>query len=398
MSQAPAIVKDDPQRACARGIGLRVFAAATPQGYVVMPGGLTRVAASREPRVVSMQRGGGSKDTWAMSSGPVDTLFSLLPASVGPADLVRSGPGLPSRVAENLYWFGRCAERCDDAARLMRLALSPALQDRDGSGLTPVLELVKAFGIELEDASDEALLRAATDESNPFGLAANLRQLSYVAFSLRECMSLDNWRTINRLVQDPAFGRASSLAETLGFLDRTITGLMTLSGFALDGMTRDTGWRFLSIGRRSERLTFLCLALLCACEHGRESDLSWILDLADSIVTYRARYMTQPEWLPVLDLLVLDGTNPRSVIYQASGIHDFLSRLENSHGPSGRELVTPWLEALCRLDPARDLRPRSGFLLDTIGGLRSAVFALNDRLTQRYFSHAERVARAVLAP
>jgi len=29
----------------------------------------------------------------------------------------------------------------------------------------------------------------------------------------------------------------------------------------------------------------------------------WLLELADSVVTYRSRYVSRPEWLPVLDLL-----------------------------------------------------------------------------------------------
>ena len=96
--------------------------------------------------------------------------------------------------------------------------------------------------------------------------------------------------------------------------------MMTLSGFVLDGMTRDIGWRFLSIGRRIERLATMCSALRSAIEDGRDHDLDWLLDLADSIVTYRSRYLAAPEWLPVLDLLVRDDANPRSLAFQVKGL------------------------------------------------------------------------------
>jgi uncharacterized alpha-E superfamily protein len=210
-----------------------------------------------------------------------------------------------------------------------------------------------------------------------------------VAFNLRDRMSLDNWRTINLLVKDPVFGKETPLPEALNWLDRTITGLMTLSGFALDGMTRDDGWRFLSMGRRLERLAFQCLALQVAFQHGRTSGLSWLLRVADSIVTYRSRYMARPEWLPVLDLLVLDGTNPRSVRFQADGLYSYLKKLEDTYGNCGSELLRPGIEALDGLDAARDLQPESAGLRDTVDTLRSAAFALSDELSHRFFNHAQ---------
>jgi uncharacterized alpha-E superfamily protein len=164
---------------------------------------------------------------------------------------------------------------------------------------------------------------------------------------------------------------------------------MTLSGFALDGMTRDDGWRFMSIGRRLERLAFQCLALQMAFQHGRASGLTWLLRLADSIITYRSRYMARPEWLPVLDLLVLDSANPRSVRFQANGIFSYLKKLEDTYGNCGSELLRPGIEALEGLDPARALQPESDRLRDTVDMLRSTAFALSDGLSHRFFTHAQ---------
>jgi uncharacterized alpha-E superfamily protein len=304
---------------------------------------------------------------------------------------VHSGAGIPSRVAETLFWFGRYAERCDDSARSLRLALNQILDsDDDEDSSEPVLELARAFSlIEAGEDVEAALLAAATQEKNAFGLPANLRNLEQVAFNLRDRMSLDNWRTINALVKDPVFGREASLPVALNWLDRTITGLMTLSGFAMDGMTRDDGWRFLSIGRRLERLAFQCLVLQIALQHGRAYGLSWLLRLTDSIVTYRTRYMARPEWLPVLDLLVLDGTNPRSVRYQANGVYSYLRKLEDTYGSCGSELLRPCVEALDGLDPARDLQPESEHLRDSVDLLRSTAFQLSDSLSHRFFTHAQ---------
>jgi uncharacterized alpha-E superfamily protein len=305
--------------------------------------------------------------------------------------LVHSGAGIPSRGAETLFWFGRYAERCDDCALLLRLALNQILDsDDDEEPFEPVLALARAFSlIETDDEAEAALLAAATQEKNVFGLPANLRNLEQVAFNLRDRMSMDNWRTINALVKDPLFGKEASLPDALNWLDRTITGLMTLSGFAMDGMTRDDGWRFLSIGRRLERLAFQCLVLQIALQHGRAHGLTWLLRLTDSIVTYRTRYMARPEWLPVLDLLVLDGANPRSVRYQANGIYSYLKKMEDAYGNCGSELLRPCIEALDRLDPACDLQPENVQLLDTVDLLRSTAFSLSDGLSHRFFNHAQ---------
>jgi uncharacterized circularly permuted ATP-grasp superfamily protein/uncharacterized alpha-E superfamily protein len=390
MSQAPVLAKGQSERIAARNIGLRVFAVASPHGYVVMPGGLTRVASSADVRVVSMQRGGGSKDTWVMSAAPVDTSFTLLRNTVSASDLVRVRAGIPSRVIENLFWFGRYEERCDDTARLLRVALNQKLQetDEEENAITPILALARAFGIleKGEKYTDAALLAASTLEINPLGLPANLRGLERVAFNLRDRMSLDNWRTINSLIKDPVFGSEASLSDTLIWLDRNVTSLMTLSGFALDGMTRDDGWLFLSIGRRLERLAFQCMALHVAFRDGADSGLGWLLSLADSAVTYRSRYMARAEWLPVLDLLVMDGANPRSVVFQTIGMAADLAKLELNYGACGSDLLAAEVAALKRLSPARDLKPENPDLRAAIDALRQAAFSVSDLLTQRFFN------------
>ncbi len=400
VSQAPVLGRSArQQRISARGIGLRVFAVASPMGYTVMPGGLTRVASSADARVVAMQRGGGSKDTWVMSAGPVDGAFTLLRGTITAADLVRTSASIPSRVAENLFWFGRYQERCDDAARLLREALDQSLQEDDdeGGAIRPVLSLAHAFGIvEAAKPAEAGLLAAATLEDSPLGLPANLRSLERLAYTLRDRVSLDNMRTINGLLKDPVLGNAAAtLSDALAWLDRSIASLTTLSGFALDGMTRDDGWRFLSIGRRLERLSFQCLALQVAFGSGLDTGLTWLLRLSDSIVTYHSRYMARPEWLPVLDLLVMDGANPRSLLFQARGVAGYLGRMREAFGPSPGDGFLRAVAALEGLAPA-DLAPEGERLRETVAALRGESFALSDALAQRYFNHAHASTWAAL--
>ncbi|MDB6001797.1 MAG: molybdopterin oxidoreductase [Rhizobacter sp.] len=384
-------------RLSARTVGLRVFAVATPNGYRVMPGGLTRVAAADDERDIAMQRGGRSKDTWVMSPGPVNASFTLLSTTVKPEDLVSSRVNLPSRAAENLFWFGRYGERCEATARLLRAAIGRVVGDAEDTddGVRPTLALVERFGL-IEDVDNPSaeLLMAATDPDE--GLGAQLKQLARVAFTLRDRMSADNWRTLNQLLADPVFARGESLPMALAWLDRAVTTMMTLSGFVLDGMTRNTGWRFLSIGRRIERLGSLCTMLQVATRHGRAAGLDWLLDLGDATVTYRSRYLVAPEWMPVLDLLIRDEGNPRSVAFQVKGLGEFIARLESVHGPFGSHALTDGQRALAELS-ARDLDPESPRLADTLDQLASAARLLSDELSLKFFSHAHAQSRSALS-
>jgi len=207
-------------------------------------------------------------------------------------------------------------------------------------------------------------------------------------------MSADNWRALNRLTADPVFRRHASLPLTLAWLDRAVTALMTLSGFVLDGMTRGIGWRFLSIGRRLERLSTLCQALQVATDEGRSHGLDWLLEFADSTVTYRSRYLVGPEWLPVLDMVLRDEANPRSVAFQVKGLIEYVVRLEQSHGRFASDLLAPAQAALRALGPG-DLDPDSAAVARVLEQLRNAAYAASDELSLKFFSHA--TSRSVLS-
>ena len=406
LSQAPVWDRQHPRRLLARATQLRVYACASPNGYVVMPGGLTRVATGPDIRVVSMQRGGSSKDTWVLSVGPVSG-FSLLRREIGPRDLVRSGANLSSRVVENLFWFGRYSERCEDIARLLRVALvrlihdTPSERDPGWPGIGGLLKSVEIItGDKLTEAELVRALRAAIlDEASP-GLAHDLGLLFGVARQLRERLSLDNWMTLNHMMARIAHRKDRppvALADLLGDLDRVISALMTLAGFALDGMTRDAAWRFMSFGRRIERLQWLCTVLKQALAGGRHADLNWLLEVADSSITYRSRYMARPEWLPVLDLLVRDEANPRSVAFQLIGLRDYLRRVAELFGEPADEQLDGAVEALAALDPGADLLPDSPRFAALLDEWSAAAARLSEQIGLRFFSLVGQVSRQTFA-
>jgi len=433
-SQAPAWSPSHKRRLLPRGVGLRVFVAATAGGHVVMPGGLTRVSAMSNARIISMQRGGSSKDTWVLSDSGVNT-FSLLKHSVGKADLVRGGRNLSSRVVENLYWFGRYAERCDKTARILRVALSRLVDAGAESqpALTSALDLCRALKLlplaEPEAGSkatavvptaqgqrEKLLLAAICDTPWGAGLAGDIRRLLWVAAQVRERFSLDNWHALNRLQQQlqtysKLAGREAQAdpGEALAFLDQALLASSSLAGFAMDNMTRDDGWRFLIIGRRIERLVFLANAsahFLGLASTRAPGGLEWLLELTDSIITYRSRYMTQPELLPTLDLVVFDDDNPHSVAFQLQILVRYLDNLARLLGGPRDQAVRAAFERLQAFDLGRFEGQDFGAcracnpcveLATLLGDIAVAAAALSDRLAMRYFSHVGDVSRYTLA-
>jgi uncharacterized alpha-E superfamily protein len=215
-----------------------------------------------------------------------------------------------------------------------------------------------------------------------------------VAFNLRDRMSADNWRVLNRVTNDAVFRRHASLPLTLAWLDRAVVAFTTLSGFVHDGMTRGIGWRFVALGRRVERLSTMCSALQVAIEEDRSLGLDWLLEFSDSTVTYRSRYLVGPEWLPVLDMVLRDEANPRSVASQARGVADAIAGLEQSHGRFASGLLAAPHAALRALEPAQ-LFPESAAVANVLEQLRRAAYAVSDELTLKFFAHA--APRSVLS-
>jgi uncharacterized circularly permuted ATP-grasp superfamily protein/uncharacterized alpha-E superfamily protein len=402
LSQAP-IWQDSKLQA--RAIGMRVFAVASADGYRVLPGGLTRVAAEADAEVVSMQRGGASKDTWVLGErhGPLEAPYGMRP--LGAADLVRRDPYLPSRVVENLFWYGRYSERCEDSARLLRIMFARYVDDDDDpQALQSALDLGERLGLlpdEEVGSLDQRLLQAALGEEWPASLQASLQQLQWTAGSVRGKLSQANWQVLVELQRNALKleQHSSDFGQLLDSLNPLLLSLAALSGFALDDMTRDDGWRFLMIGRCIERLQFLSDSIsgfLRGAAPDDQSALEWLLELGNSSITYRTRYMASAQLIPVLDLLLLDEHNPHAVLYQVRMLLRSLKRL----GARFELSIPPQLEQLERQLSTVDLgsleNPLFGAggvraVLDGLAGMLEALsqFAgeVSDELGLRFFVH-----------
>ncbi|WP_454865198.1 circularly permuted type 2 ATP-grasp protein [Pseudomonas rhizophila] len=411
LSQAPVWQAEDGQLQ-PRAIGMRVYAVSGEDDYRVLPGGLTRVAAEADAEVVSMQRGGASKDTWVLGEQPPSGEQWKAQRTVGVHDLVRRDPYLPSRVVENLFWFGRYCERCDDSARLLRIMLARYVDGDDPQALLSAVSLGESLMLLPEEGElPERLLAALLGDDWSFSLRSNLQRLQWAASQVRGKLSRENWQALVELQREamelettePDFG------ELLDFLNRLVMSLAALSGFALDDMTRDEGWRFLMIGRRLERLQFLSSSL-AAFLRGEavfdQAGLDWLLELGNSSITYRSRYLAVAQLIPVLDLLLLDEQNPHAVLFQLKLVARTLKRLNDDFG-APRETALPELVARlscfdlrCLESPLfgeASLRAALDGLADLLQEVADVSGQVSDRLALRHFAHVDDVSQRTVS-
>jgi len=411
LSQAPVWQAEDGQIQ-PRAIGMRVYAVSGKDDYRVLSGGLTRVAAKADAEVVSMQRGGASKDTWVLGEQAPGSEQWAAQRTVGVHDLVRRDPYLPSRVVENLFWFGRYSERCDDSARLLRIMLARYVDGDDPQALQSAVSLGESLML-LPDEGElpERLLAALLGEDWSFSLRSNLQRLQWAASQVRGKLSRENWQALVELqrealeleTSEPDFG------EMLDFLNRLVMSLAALSGFALDDMTRDEGWRFLMMGRRLERLQFLSSSLAAFLRSEAVFDqagLEWLLELGNSSITYRSRYLAVAQLIPVLDLLLLDEQNPHAVLFQLKLVARTLKRLNDDFG-APRDMALPELvtrlsrfDLRCLENPLfgdTSLRSALDGLADLLQEVADVSGQVSDRLALRHFAHVDDVSQRTVS-
>jgi len=407
---------------------LRVFVAADADGYVVMPGGLARLCPPRVGQAFDFGRFGDGKDTWVLSDRRAGSA-AIRRTRAGAVELRRIGRELPSRTADNLFWLGSYAERAESIMRQARNAIVRIVDDECpaedlraiGRVLGPTLE--KA-GIEAPDdeASGDARARLERrlgelvfDADRAYGLRRTLRNLGRTASLTRDRLSADSWRILSGLRPDDfarrpslaAFPSRAGIGSVLGQLDLGIQRLAAFSGMGVENMTRSFGWRFLDMGRRIERsvqTSALLESLLDAGDPEDDGSLILLLEIADSFMTYRSRYLLTPQLAPVLDLLLLDETNPRSVLFQLEALAEHLEALPRDPaqpvpdseqrivGDVLGELRQADINSLCRRGRLGD---RPG-LKALVGRVAADLPVLITGITRKYFSHADAV-RSVIA-
>ncbi len=401
---------------------LRTFLVAGADDYLVMPGGLTRIAPHKESFSVSGQEGGISKDTWVLAAegeAPAPAAGSAERQAAVPPLL---GP-LPSRSADNLFWVGRYAERAESTARLLRTILSKLdeQQEIDDPGDAICLEqllhgathLTGAYpGFVGEGAASRLsqplpeLRSLLLNEQRAGSLPDTLAAFGRAAFAVRDLWSSDAWRVVDDIQQQwrraqaaPPEGGNRSLQDGL---DHLILKLVAFSGLTTESMAHDPAWLLLDTGRRLERAlltTALLRATLVACQEEAVAGqiLEAVLATSESLTTFRRRYRSHLQVATVLELLLLDQKHPRALAYQLRKLQGHIAGLPRPPARSGlpedERLV---LEAFTRVrlaDVGRLVPATPAAIYTELDDLLAAVSTLlgelSDALTRAYFSHAQ---------
>lgn len=408
MSTAPVVTAGGLEP---RSVVLRAFAVADEDDYAVMPGGLARVAVRADSGAISSITGAMSKDVWVRADettpgeGEAPTLPSVL-AGASPAGYAAPAP----RVAADLYWMGRYAERAEAAARLLRVAdnLVDDHAARPGTtGHTAMLAMLDAVtevmsvhpGFGGDEASERRAdplpyLRELTLEPRIVGsVAYSTHRAVIAAQAVRETLSVDTWLVMSRL--ERTLQHAVPQDDLQELLMETIEGLLALAGIGVESLVRDPAWAFADAGKRVERAqqTIRLLASVLAVERApvvEGTTTEATLLAAESVITYRRRLTAglgaMSSLQAAVDLLLRDASNPRSVAFQVDRLVEDLALI-------GDEAALPRVHQLAERIAGLDLddlfADSRALLASTLTELGTELREAHRALDTAYFSRKE---------
>lgn len=315
---------------------MRTFVSSSGSGYQTMAGGLVRVSPSLDDFFITSQRGAWSKDLWVLATETQKEESLLVPKS-DQVLISRKSAGVPSRVADNLFWLARYLERSENQTRVIREATYKILQVEDGyeresleNSLKLVTHVTNSYpGFIGDDAGDlflnpfPELQRLTTNRQVVGSLAFHLRSLVLASKSVRDRLSEDMKKILLQL-EDQSNHEIESYDQIIDFLQKIVVNLSSLTGLSFENMSREAGWYFLNLGRRIERSINMILMLqgMIRWDSFRDkASFETFLRINDIRLTYNRRYSGKIDQESVLDILLFDTTNPRSFAYQLEQIN-----------------------------------------------------------------------------
>jgi uncharacterized circularly permuted ATP-grasp superfamily protein/uncharacterized alpha-E superfamily protein len=388
---------------------MRVYVAATEDGYQAMPGGLVKVS-GRDLGEDSHY----SKDVWVLSEEHIERETLIKPLRA--ATLKRSDRDLPSKTADDLFWLGRYLERADGGVRLYRNLFLRLAGEASLGNMPVALSVLTSLLVSQGRLSPSRARRAQAsgsraveheiwnilfDPDSPDSLAHVLRNVARTADHVRERLSPDTWRIIERLTSIPNLRwRVHTVSDAVNVLNDLVEAQSAVNGLIHENMTRGYGWRLLDMGRRIERARF-CIRvmreLMVRADRDHPGVLGLQLELADSLITYRSRYRAEPQVPAVLDLVLADESNPRSLAFQLNimrshmdvmpleDIDGHLSRAQKMMISMHTEVMLADVDKLANTTTAGGNRTHLNRLLNRC---ESGIDTLTDLITQTYFSHS----------
>ena len=404
---------------------LRLFAAATDGDFVVLPGGLA-MTVDPDATVALSAPDGESRDVWVVSDAPTTPFTSLWRPTIESARGHRTATDdLPSRVAENLFWLGRYTERADWTLRVLRICLG-RLQEGDTPPYaracrTALENLLPGAGGTRPDtwgpagagAIEQLARRLMASPEEPWGLPRTLDNVHRTASLTRDRLSAEAWRTLNDFYASRRWRTdaiPTAKVDALQLIDDGLRVLAAFNGLTHENFTRGLGWSFLDLGRRLVRahtLATLLRGMFGSVTSGEDESgsLLFTLELADSFITYRSRYRLEPLLTLLLDLLLIDESNPRSIAFQLAHIERHIDGLPQSGSGGGRmqeQRIVLSLLSSVRLADVQSLTRiesdgRRMGLQKLLDEQASAFDDLTDMIARRYFALVEKGIKWVRA-
>ena len=373
---------------------LRLMLARAGGGWRVMPGGFVRVAEDLDARAVNLQQGGLTADAWILSDKPVPEV-TLLPAP-DRVTINRATGALPSRAAANLFWLGRYVERTEATLRLVRALVNRSTEDNEvaagvNATIASLLCAWDAVPAEMLNVRPALVAFAALQQRDVSGALPQLVNASQSAASvIRDRFSPDAWRALTELAEmiNAPLDRGQNESAMFERINGALRIIASFSGLAQENMSQLAGWRFLELGRRVERaLATSRFIRQFAFAAGSDGALDVLLELADSQITYRLRYVMVAARAPVIDLVTLDPNNPRSIVYQLARIETHLAALpkrgDDSRLSPPEQVATALMSRMRTVDADKVGRAT---LLDA----EAALMTLSNVIAATYFTTHER--------
>lgn len=311
-----------------RPMSLRVFLARTAQGWQVMPGGLARIGAKADSAAISLRDGGTVADVWIAAKQPVEQV-SLV--DQGDTLFERAKPGaLPAQAADNLFWLGRYVERTEGLIRLLR-AYNSRLDVAPAEPLLVTIgALLKTFGLDAK-------------EPMPAGLLSTLSAAVSAGGRIRDRLNIDAWAALMDMEKSMTRIAMSTQAgvDATSVMSVMLRKLSGFAGIVHENMYRTTGWQFLTLGRSIERAAMIAELLVHAADPNcPDGGLDLAIEVGDSLIIHRQRYSSFARRETVIDLLALDGTNPRALRFHVDSIAEQCANLcQNRDTPSAHEFA-----------------------------------------------------------
>lgn len=357
LSSTPSLVnkKVEPRKTI-----FRSFLVSNGESYTAMAGGLSRTSSDAMNFIVSNQSGGFSKDTWILAPEPVSSIY--IPKKHAERDSLKTSGILPSNTAENLFWVGRYTERLLGNARFHRTVIQSIAEGNrlmEESDIQTEHILLKALThytftypgfIDDEDGKNdiEFMLRHPWPELNDIIFneeRAGSLKYDFLLFiravhAVRDHWSIDTWRVLRGIEEEWKSikpGTVPGHLKTQHILDNLVTSVVAFIGLNRESISREQGWLMLDMGRKMEQCLLLISMLRATLVNKYDEPVDYRLQEAvltsnESLVNFRYKYRSLLQLPLVLDLMIFDPNNPRSLLYQMDRLKKSLGNLPKNNG------------------------------------------------------------------